>query len=65
MKKYNYMIYVFIFYALIILATILFSGCSTLYVGSKYTRCPTNNKSFFYERMGVRPSKQFIKFNKQ
>ena len=41
---------------------IMFSSCTTLYVGSKYRSCPTNNKAFFYNRMGVKPSKQFLKW---
>jgi hypothetical protein len=65
MKKYNYLVYVFIFYAIIVLITLLLSGCSTLYVGSRYSSCPSNNKSFFYDRMGVKPSKQFLKNYKQ
>ena len=47
------------------LVAIMFSSCATLYVGSKYTQCPTNNKSFFYNRMGVKPSKQFLKWGNQ
>ena len=44
---------------------IMFSSCATLYVGSKYRSCPTNDKSFFYNRMGVKPSKQFLKWGNQ
>jgi hypothetical protein len=64
MKKYNYKVYVFIF-AIIFLVTTLSSGCTALYVGSRYSVCPSNNKSFFYERVGLRPSNQFLKNYKQ
>ena len=43
----------------------MFSSCRTLYVGSKYSNCPSNNKSFFYNRMGVKPSKQYLKWGNQ
>ena len=43
----------------------MFSSCITPYVGAKYSRCPTNNKSFFYNRMGVKPSKQFLRWGNQ
>jgi len=44
----------------------MFSSCRTLYVGSKYSNmCPTNNKSFFYQRMHVKPSKQYLKWGNQ
>ena len=48
-----------LFLAMII---IIFSRCSVGYPGVRYSRCPTNNKSFFYNRMGVMPSKQFLKW---
>jgi len=41
---------------------LLFSGCSNLYVGSKYTSCPSNDKAFWYKKQGVKPTKQFMKF---
>lgn len=60
--KNEYAPYVLIFYIFLISLLLLFSGCSTLYVGSKYTSCPSNDKTFWYKRMNVKPSKQFIKF---
>ena len=64
MEKNEYAPYVLIIYVLVIIILFSLFGCSrTLYVGAKYSdRCPTNNKSFFYERMGVRPSKQYLKY---
>ena len=61
MKKYSYMIYVIIFFVIITLISLL-TSCTTLYVGSRYSNCPTNNKAFFYNRMGVKPSKQYRKW---
>ena len=41
---------------------ILFSSCRTQYAGGRWGGCPTNDKSFFYKRAGVTPSKQFLKW---
>ena len=47
------------------IAVAMFNSCQTLYVGAKYSNCPTNNKSFFYNRMGVKPSKQYLRWGNQ
>lgn len=60
--KNEYAPYVLIFYIFLIGLLLLFSGCSNLYVGSKYTSCPSNDKAFWYKRQGVKPTKQFMKF---
>lgn len=63
MKRNEYTPYILIIYIIIIILTFMIMGCSrTQYVGSKYLSCPSNDKTFFYKRMGVTPSKQFIKY---
>jgi len=62
MKKNEAAPYVLAFYILLIIIYVFSCGCKTLYVGSRYTNCPSNNKQFWYDRMGVKPTKQFMKF---
>ena len=51
MNKYKY---------IILISIVFLTSCRSLYVGSLYSSCPTNNKAFFYNRMGVKPSKQYM-----
>jgi len=59
----NHTPFVLIIYVLIVLILLSIFGCSTpYYVGNKYTQCPTNNKGFWYERMGVKPSREYMRW---
>jgi hypothetical protein len=62
MKKNEAAPYVLAFYILLIIIYFFSCGCKTLYVGSKYTSCPSNDKTFWYKRMNVKPTKQYLKF---
>ena len=62
-KYNNYTPYILIIYIMVVLILLSLFGCSNnLYVGAKYTQCPTNNKGFWYERMGVKPTKQYMRW---
>jgi hypothetical protein len=60
---YNTLI-VILFFVIITIVSIFLASCATPYVGTKYRKCPTNDKTFFYKRMGVRPTKQFLKYGR-
>jgi hypothetical protein len=66
MKKHLTTIYVLILYVLfwtivMSLFGMSLSGCN-VYVGKSYSKCPTNDKTYFYKRMGVKPSKAYMRW---
>jgi RecB family endonuclease NucS len=38
---------------------VMFSSCVVSYNGRGYSNCPTNDKTYFYKRMGVKAPKSF------
>ena len=64
MKKNEYAPYALIVYIILIIIYSMLMSCSpNLYVGARYSSCPTNDKTFFYKRAGVKPTKQFLMWN--
>jgi hypothetical protein len=66
MKRNEYTPYVIIAYVLFWAIVMSLFGCTNnLYVGKGYSNCPTNDKTYFYKRMGVKAPKQYMKWHNQ
>lgn len=61
MKKHRTTIYVLILYVLFWTIVMSLFGCN-VYVGKSYSKCPTNDKTYFYKQAGVKPSKAYMRW---
>jgi len=62
MKKNEYAPYVIVIYIIIVFILFSLFGCNSYYAGKGYSTCPTNDKTFFYKRMGIKTNKKIIKY---
>jgi hypothetical protein len=69
MKKNEYAPYILIFY-IILIAILLFTSCVAVehtvskIFPSKSAVCPSNDSRFFFRQAGVKPTKQYLRNNR-